>query len=303
MKIIRKHIRKPEKYLYEIAQGDYFYVAISLVGDDLQTLHRYGLVDDSVARIPIPQKAATRLNSDGSYILKRDRPRELRTFEMEYHIRDWHGEDHYGTCWHHRLCFQRELIPPMELRFVIQGNILFSTLLQNNPSEYPKIKLAINVALEMLGRCEIWTDERVPAQLPVDQIEVPWEILREGTRDEQVWRNYLAKIIEKKPKAQGGVILRRHEFLWEQHPDFCVTGKQNFYGYVVYGFSSKNLFVFECDQVNNATYVFRGEWEAASKLTKTDILRSHIQERRVYHTENWYRTMARLLSQNSNEAA
>lgn len=48
--------------------------------------------------------------------------------------------------------------------------------------------------------------------------------------------------------------------------------------YVVYGFTALNLFIFESNEINNATYAFRGDWEAASKLTKTEVLSGHVQE-------------------------
>lgn len=124
----------------------------------------------------------------------------------------------------------------------------------NTDSDFTNIKTAMNVALEMLGRCEVWTAERVPALSPVKQTEVPWEILRPGTRIQNDWAQYIDKIIEHKPKGQQAIIRNRHEHLWHMAPDFCVLGSQNFWGYVVYGFTTLNLFVFECNEINNATY-------------------------------------------------
>ena len=64
-------------------------------------------------------------------------------------------------------------------------------------------------------------------------------------------------------------------------------GTQNFFGYVVYGFQRLNLYVFESNGINNATYIFRGNWEQASRLTKMEVLSGGLQEARVYHTEHW----------------
>lgn len=153
----------------------------------------------------------------------------------------------------------------------------------------------MNVALEMLGRCEVWTAERAPAVPPVKQTEVPWEILRPGTKIQNDWEQYINKIIERKPKGQRAVILRRHEHLWHMAPDFCVLGSQNFWGYVVYGFTALDLFVFECNEVNNATYVFKGDWESASQLTKSEVLSGHVQDARIYHTEKWYENTSKLI--------
>ena len=91
------------------------------------------------------------------------------------------------------------------------------------------------------------------------------------------------------------MIRKHHEHLWQMSPDFCVLGSQNFWGYVVYGFSTLNLFICECNEINNATYVFKGNWEAASQLTKTEVLSSHMQEKRIYHTEKWYENTYKLI--------
>ena len=154
----------------------------------------------------------------------------------------------------------------------------------------------MNIALEMLGRCEVWTAERAPAVPPVKQTEVPWEILRPGTRIQDDWAQYIDEIIERKPKGQQAVIRNRHEHLWYMAPDFCLLASQNFSGYVVYGFTALNLFVFESNEINNATYAFRGDWEAASKLTKTEVLSGHVQEARVYHSDKWYENTRKLIA-------
>ena len=303
MNIIRRRIINPHRYLYALHPGDKFYIAVPLEGEDYPHLQFYGLVPDSPARIPIPRGAATRMNANGKWKVLRDLPKEERFFEHNYHVVDWHDTDHYGTCWQSRWCYQRELIPPTELAFIIKSGVLYSPLLVNAESNFPNIKTAMNVVLEMLGRCEVWTAERSPVVPPVKQTEVPWEILRPGTKIQNEWEQYINKIIERKPKGQRAVIRRRHEHLWHMSPDFCVLGSQNFWGYVVYGFTALNLFVFECNEVNNATYAFKGDWESASQLTKTEVLSGHVQEARIYHTEKWYENTSKLIMCAGKEVA
>lgn len=303
MKIICKRINNPQRYLYALHPGDKFYIAAPLEVEDYPKLRRYGLLPDSLARIPIPRKRATNVNANGRWNVLKNVPKELRMFEHDYHIIDWHGNDHYGTCWQTRLCYRRELIPPIELAFVIESGVLYSPLLQNDEGKMPEIKAAMNIVLEMLGRCEIWTVERAPIVPLVKQNEVPWEILRPGTRLQDDWEKYISKIVERKPKGQQSVIRKRHEHLKQMVPDFCVIGAQNFWGYIVYGFTALNLFVFESNELNNATYVFRGDWETASKLTKTEVLSGHVQEARVYHTEKWYDNIGRVIARAGMETA
>lgn len=301
MQIHVKRIINPQRYLHALHPGDKFYVAVPLKKTDYSFLQFYGIHHDSPARIPVPCGPATTMNANGKWRILKDLPKEKRSIEHDYHIVDWHGNDHYGTCWQNRWCYQRVLIPPTELAFVIDDDVLYSPLLENSESNFPNIKSAMNVALEMLGRCEIWTAERSPAIPPVKQTEVPWEILRPGTRLQGDWEEYISKIVERKPKGQQAVIRKHHEHLWQMSPDFCVLGSQNFWGYVVYGFSALDLFIFECNEINNATYVFKGNWEAASQLTKTEVLSSHMQERRIYHTEKWYENTYKLIASADKE--
>ena len=304
MIIIRKRIINPQRYLYALHPGDKFYIAVPLEEkEDYPRLQIYGLYPDALARIPIPHGAASRMNAKGKWKVLKDLPKEERFIEHDYHIVDWHGNDHYGTCWQSRWCYQRELIPPTELAFIIEDGVLYSPLLENIDSQFNFIKVAMNIALEMLGRCEVWTAERAPAILPVKQAEVPWEILSPGTKIQDDWGRYIDKIVEHRPKGQQTVIRRRHEHLWHMAPDFCVIGSQNFWGYVIYGFTKLNLFVFECNEVNNATYIFRGDWEAASRLTKTEVLSGHLHEARIYHSEGWYENTSKLITRFRKEVA
>lgn len=303
MAIIRKCIRNPWRYLYALHRGDNFYVAAALSSEDISRLQKYGIKPDGAARIPVPHRSATQLNAEGKWIRLRDLPKEIRLFVHAYHLVDWHGNDHYGTCIQGRWCYQRNLIPPTELAFIIEDSVLYSPLLENSEDDMDRIKVAMNVMLEMIGHCEIRTADKAPALPPVRQVEVPWEILRAGTRDHSVWEDYVHKTVERKPKAQQVEICRRHEHLMEMGPEFCVLGAQNFFGYVVYGFPALNLYIFESNGINNATYAFRGNWEAASMLTKMEVLSGGLQEARIYHTEQWHENIGRLFYRISREVA
>ncbi len=186
----------PQRYLYALHPGDKFYIAAPLETEDYSRLRSYGILSDALARIPIPRMAATRMNANGRWKSLKDLPKEERIFERDYHVIDWHGTDHYGVCWQSRWCYQRELIPPTELAFVIEDQVLYSPLLVNADSDFTNIKTAMNVVLEMLGRFEVWTAEYAPAVPPVKQTKVPWEILRPGTRSQKDWEQYIGKIIE-----------------------------------------------------------------------------------------------------------
>ena len=296
MNITKRSIRNPQRYLYALHTGDKFYVAAPLSDEELQKLRPYGIAPGKPARIPIARRSATKYNADGKWILLKDLPKVVRTFAHTYHLKDWQGGDIYGTYYQSRMCYQRKLIPPTELAFVIEDGTLYSPLLENSEDDMQRIKVAMNVVLEMLGHCEIWTAERVPALPPVKQAEVPWEILRAGTRDRVELKRYLQKTMERKATAQQIEIYKRHDSIMNRQPEFVVLGKQNFFGYVVYGFPALNLFIFECNEINNATYAFRGDWMTASRLTKSEVLAGGLQEARIFHTEQWPENLGKLFS-------
>lgn len=304
MIIKKKRIRNVSRYLWEFNPGDIFYVATPLTEAELSALrNKYGLQDDFQGRIPIPRGTYSARNANGRWNILKDRPKEPRVFEHSYHVIDWNGDHHYGICHQTRMCYQRKLIPPQELSFSIEDKVLYSPKLVNTISDYERIQLAINLMLEMVGHCEIWSSEKVPVTPPETVKVLPWEILRAGTRDKCELNTYIEKTVERKSTLQAAAIRNRHEYLQAQQPDFFAIGTQNFFGYVVYGFSNLRLYVFECNQPNNATYLFTGDWQSASKLTKTEILAGHVQDARIFHTERWHENIRNSIGRYRKEAS
>lgn len=294
-----KRIRNPKRYLYELEENEEFYIAVPLHESYEDVLEKYGYEmskKKSELWIPLPLKKTTNENINGSWVINKELPKIEREFEREYHVVDWHGNDHYGTCYHTRMCYQRTPIKAEEIAFSNENDVLFSPLYKNSDTEMNTVKVAINILLEIFGQCEIWRKSKTPILPLAKQKIVSWEILGSGETDKDKLKEYVDKTIEVLPKKQRSIIKNRHEFFGMQKPDFCVLGSQNFWGYVVYGFTSKNLYFFECNRPDNATYVFKGDWKKASQLTKTEILNDHLQDERIFHTTNWKENICHKLS-------
>ena len=172
MNITKTRIFNPQRHLYALQPDDQFYIAAALRDEDLRLLMHYGIKANHAPRIPIPHRSATRWNADGKWILLKDKPKETRFFVRSYHRKDWQGNDLFGTCVQERLCYQRKLLPPMECAFIIEDGILYSELLKNSPESVERIKAAMNVVLEMVGRFEIRTVDKAPALPPVKQVDI-----------------------------------------------------------------------------------------------------------------------------------
>ena len=56
---------------------------------------------------------------------------------------------------------------------------------------------------------------------------------------------------------------------------------------MVFGFTGRNLYILESMFPYNATYVFEGDWEYLSKLSKAEILSEKLHKARIIHTSKW----------------
>ena len=64
-----------------------------------------------------------------------------------------------------------------------------------------------------------------------------------------------------------------------------------------YGYTERNVYYFESNEPNNATYVFIGEWEEASKLTKRDIIMGKLCYKRLIHTKKWEKNISMIMNE------
>lgn len=124
--------------------------------------------------------------------------------------------------------------------------------------------------------------------------EVSWRILPPGKypweRAEKALDDYFEKDLSKNKE----VLRKNHKTFAEYEPDFLAIGENSFNGYVVYGYSDRNLYVFESNQPGNAIYVFKGKWQKASQLTKHDIIKGNLCHKRIVYTKSWKENVERM---------
>lgn len=297
MIIIGKRIRNIYKYLSEFQEGESFYVGLQNAEMYSDELKKYGLLEDLLAThtvLPRPLKRLTDFNVNGRWVPDRSLPMEERTFESEYHVVDWHGNDHYGTRYYSRECYRRRLILPPYIALTYSDGLLISPLLVYSQDNESLIKHVINMYLEMFGRCETLTEKCTPKKI-IKTERLPWTVLPKGEYPWEKAKSHLDAVINTIPNKHRTVISKRHEAITENIPDFMAIGDQGFWGYVIYGFARKELFVFESNEPNNATYAFKGNWKEASLLTKAEILCGQIYEARIIHNENWNNNINKLI--------
>lgn len=158
------------------------------------------------------------------------------------------------------------------------------------------LKHTINMFLEVFGYCEIVDKDENPIgqKTKIKIKEVSWRILPPGKYPWERAEKALDDYFEKAPGKNKEVLRNNHKTFAKYEPDFIAIGENSFNGYVVYGYTNKNLYVFESNQAGNAIYVFKGDWENASQLTKYDIIKGDLCHKRIVHAKAWEKTVKQM---------
>lgn len=283
--IIKKtRINSIDKYFANVGEDIQLYVSVHANERNFKKLGIQN-VTDGTRIVPKPFGPVTRFNLYGKEFVHKEMEKEKRDIERDYHIVDWHGMDHYGTCFQTRMCYPKEFIFPPLAGIILDNQKLRSELMTKAEAEL--LKHTINMFLEIFGYCEIVDKEENPIGQKTKIEEVSWRILPPGKYPWERAEKELEDYFNKASCKNINVLRNNHKTFSMYEPDFLAIGENSFNGYVVYGYTNRNLYVFESNQTANATYVFRGEWENASRLTKYDIIKGSLCYKRVVHTKSW----------------
>ena len=284
MIIRKKRVNSIDKYLLNLNETKEVYISVIANEENLKLLNLTNCSNE-VCIIPDPVGPVTKYNLNGKMLIHKEQEKEPREIPQNYHVIDWHGTDHYGICFRTRMCYPRERILPPLSRIILSNGILRSDLILTENTEL--LKHVINMFLEIFGYCEVIDKKEKPIEEKIKLKEVKWEILPKG---KYPWER-AKKILEdyfKNPSCDNKKVLRsNHKTLAQYNPDFLAIGQNSFNGYVVYGYSDREIFIFESNQLGNATYVFNGDWENASQLTKYDIINGKLCYKRLIHSKKW----------------
>ena len=118
-------------------------------------------------------------------------------------------------------------------------------------------------------------------------LKLNWRLLPAGQRPFQILRRELENVFSSIKGGNRSFTEHRLEIINAYKPDFAAVGQGGFYGYVVLGFTKKDIYVLESLLYGNATYVFGENWESLSKKTKAEILDKNLQKDRLIHHKAW----------------
>ena len=304
MQINRKRVINIDNIISHLRENEEFYISVKDIESKKDELIKLDLLDKlEVGNKFLPKAigSISRYNSNGKYIVHRDRQKVPYTFERYWERLDYQKNTVGTYCYITKLRYPRTDIeaPNCELIVTnIEGEKAFiSTLLTKNDKNKDYIKHYINLFLEIFGECEIIRED-LTSFMPKNVKRLNWKILPIGNKpwkDNNI-REVLSKTIESNERGNNRkVILRSMDKIGANNPSWTGIGIGGFNDYVIFGFDNKGIYILESFKNGNATYVFDKNWKELSKLSKAEILNNNLQVDRVIHTPEWETKINNLL--------
>lgn len=308
MIIHRRRIRRVEKYLGFITPGNHIALGLSEINRFVDKLHKCGFSQAlDIGETVLPDASlgpVSQFNAEGKYIKHKDQPLEIAYRMVEWHWTEFRGrhDTEEMTDWRDVPYprYPRTYIPApsIELRIVATAQgipVLIADPIEYNENKFDTIRHTVNLFLEIFGECQIFDDDLEQIiHSPLKRLN--WKILPPGHYPWERLEEHVRPLIEQARPGNQPIIEDRFKIINSYHPDFHAIGQAGFYGYVVFGFPAKGIFIFESIFTGNATYVFDENWEELSKMTKAEILSEHLQKDRVVHLRGWHDRISELLS-------
>jgi hypothetical protein len=241
-------------------------------------------------------------NAEGAEIIRKDLPMETRYRQIVWHWKEWHGQDRVekeGIRAVRYKRFPREQVPPPSVELTVATDLannpyVVAPAILNEPENYDALKHVVNLFLEIFGQCEI-LQEDLSSFVATKVIRLPWTILPPGRNPWDQVLLALHQILSAQPPTTTAILEYRFRTIYQFKPDFVAYGNAGFAGYLVLAFEQKELFVMESPFLDNATYVFKGEWQRFTTMTKAEILNQKLPHARLIHSKGWAKEITNLL--------
>lgn len=310
MVINKTRIRKTDFLDSLVKENQKFVIGISDIERFSKQIKKIGFNINSTEEAVLPAIVGpvTRFNAEGKYIKLKDLPMETFYTEREWCWEQWAGRGMTETVCKivdvPRQRYQREFIEPSSVELAIkkigENKLIVSPVLEYSEGNKELIKIVINIFLEVFHEAEFFLEDLTKlSKIPSKRIN--WQVLPPG---EMPWEKYYERIkpiVDKMKPGKRPVVLNRLQTLYDQNPDFKACGFAGFNGYLVFGFNKLGLYVCENALYGNATYVFGEDWEEISKLTKAEVIRAGLQEKRLIHREGWEYALREILKEKATK--
>lgn len=295
-----RSIRSAKKILDLVGNAETFYFSIrtDLHSEALSKIGIPSPIEPGVEILPKGIGKFTKFNAHGREIIRDDLPKEV-VYKMVWGTtRDWHGNTHSQLQNRKFLMYPRDWVEaPEELLKTIKVKneiIITSRAISTKIDSSESIVFLANIFLEIFGEF-LLISENLEEFIPTKIKRLTWEVLPPGSYPFEKMLSFTSNSIKEFNEPERKVSQLRISNILSYKPDFIATGNGGFNGYIVIGFQEKNLYVLESPLLGNATYIFKGEWESVSKLTKKDIIKNNLHAHRLIHSKSWKIELRRVL--------
>ena len=266
---------------------------INISQEELSKIGFSSLIKDGDNVVPSEFGRFTAYNLNGKMVTRRDLPKEMRVVNTIYWTwKTWDGTVHEEFTDVSRLCYPREYMAPpsKSVYYSAEHNYVVSDKMK--VSDKDELLHTINIFLEIFGGCNVVDDEYniIPTQ------RVPWVIFPQGDNPwPSIAPKLLSKVYGKPNKRKQEFIEARINHLMSFKPSSVASGESSFSNYLAFIFKDKNLVVLESTTIDNATYVFDKDWEACSRLTKSEVINGNLHKERIVHQKSWFTKISNIL--------
>ncbi|MBD1905923.1 hypothetical protein NDI37_26875 [Funiculus sociatus GB2-A5] len=308
MIIKAKRIRNLELHFRWLPPGKRIVFGVSAIDRFQSLLTKIGFTDTlQIGESVLPPPAfgsISRFNALGKLIIHKDRPKETAYRMVEWHWQEWRGKNSSEEqsklvdVPYKRYPRTFVLPPSVELKIAAQSQegekLITSPMMTYDKRNRTQLLHTINLFLDIFGECQVF-HENLDAIINVPIKHLNWTVLPPGRYPWSRLKSQVQSLIQRVPTGNQKMIDNRLETINKHEPDFVAVGRAGFRGYIIFGFTAKNLFVLESIYFGNATYILGERWEELSALTKAEILSEHLHKDRVIHRVGWHRQIQKLL--------
>lgn len=311
MYIIKKRIKSINNNFPKYLIDTEIIVGVVLDTDtDLEKIKSLGFTDSlnvGETLLPSPNGPVSIFNANGKEVLDKTKPKETRYREIEWCRQQWIGGGRTKEVCDFRQVpyerYQRETISPPSVELTISkkdGSKIYITTpnVKLTKANEKEISHKINLVSEIFGQAEIFDKQQVP--IVKTTVKLNWDILPKGVRPWDKQKSLLKPFLDNiKDKRQKPVYDARFEDINNLKPDFTAMGRNGFNGYVVFGFSDKDVYILESAFYGNAIYIFNEDWKKLSQKTKAEIIQNDLQIERITHSgerNNWLGKIKQILT-------
>lgn len=277
MKISRKKIIRVEKYVSDLEENQGFFIGVKISPEEIKNrlVNDFEVIDEeNNIFIPKPYKGImAQRNTVGEFVVDKSKPKETAYRSLIWNLKSWGGGWHSGTSYIAYQRYPKKFIEPFGFNFTYIAEeecFIINKEFNNNKAQYLNIKSAFNLLLELFKEVETFTLSVDGSKINSVTKRVPWEILPKGDKIWSAFKN--GELINQVSKSAKILIEERFDYLESFEPDVEYQGSAGYTGYVVFGFTDKNIYVLDSVLYGNATYIFSGNWKDVSQMTKKQII-------------------------------